>query len=111
VAITEAKEGMISGRFRVSEDLVAEYCRRNHILRLAVFGSVLRGEARPESDIDILVEFEPAHVPGLMGIARMEDEMARVIFGRRVDLRTPEDLSHFFRDEVVGTAEPIYAKG
>ncbi len=95
----------------VPESQVAEYCRRNHILRLAVFGSVLRGEAKPGSDIDILVEFDPAHAPGFLGIARMEGELAGMFAGYRVDLRTPEDLSHHFRDEVMRTAEPIYAQG
>jgi len=89
---------------------IAEFCRRNQIRRLALFGSVLRGDFHPESDIDVLVEFEPAHVPGLFGIARMERELS-AIFGRKVDLRTAEDLSRYFRQDVLREAEVQYAQG
>ena len=82
---------------------IAEFCRRNQIRRLALFGSVLRGDFHAESDIDVLVEFEPAHVPGLFGIARMERELS-AIFGRKVDLRTAEDLSRYFRQDVLREA-------
>lgn len=85
------------------------FCRRNHIRRLSLFGSTLTGEATPESDIDLLVEFEPDHVPGFFGLVGMEDELSAML-GRKVDLRTPEDLSQYFRDEVVATAEVLYAE-
>lgn len=78
---------------------------------MAFFGSVLRTDFGPESDIDVLVEFEPAHVPGLFGIARMERELSALFGGRKVDLRTPEDLSRYFRDDVLKEAEVQYAQG
>ena len=78
---------------------------------MAFFGSVLRADFGPESDIDVLVEFEPSHVPGLFGIARMERELSTLFDGRKVDLRTPEDLSRYFREDVLKEAEVQYAKG
>jgi len=90
---------------------IADFCRRHHIQRLAVFGSALRPDFNEESDIDILVEFEPGHVPGLLRLARMERELSALLGGRKVDLRTPEDLSRYFRDEVLREAEVQYAQG
>ena len=78
---------------------------------MAFFGSVLRADFGPESDIDVLVEFEPTHVPGLFGIARMERELFTLFGGRKVDLRTPEDLSRYFREDVLKEAEVQYAQG
>jgi hypothetical protein len=97
-------------RILIPNQQIAEFCQRNHILRLALFGSVLRADFKPESDIDVLVEFEPQHVPGLLGIARMERELSEIFDGRTVDLRTPEDLSRYFREEVKEQAELQYAK-
>jgi len=91
----------------MSKDRLAEFCKRNHIRRLSVFGSALRGQLRPDSDLDLLVEFEPEHTPGLFSIVRMEMELTEVL-GRKVDLRTPEDLSEYFRDEVVENADVQY---
>ncbi|MFQ5789483.1 MAG: nucleotidyltransferase family protein [Acidobacteriota bacterium] len=90
---------------------ITEFCQRHHIRKLALFGSVLREDFRPDSDIDVLVEFDPEHVPGFLGLARMERELSRVVGGRKVDLRTAEDLSRYFRDDVVATAEVHYAQG
>jgi len=72
-----------------------------------VFGSAIRGQLRPDSDIDLLVEFEPDHTPGLFSIIRMEMELTETL-GRKVDLRTPDDLSQYFRDEVMANAELQY---
>lgn len=91
------------------KDKLAEFCRRNHIRKLSFFGSVLRNDFRPESDIDILVEFEPGHEPGLIGLAAMELELSELLGGRTVDLRTSADLSRYFRDDVVANAEVQYA--
>lgn len=85
---------------KVAGEVLAEFCRKNHIARLSLFGSVLRDGFRPDSDVDVLVEFEEGHTPGMIGIARMEAELS-TLFGRKVDLRTPQDLSRYFRDEVV----------
>lgn len=81
-------------------------CRKYHIRRLSVFGSALRGDFGPASDIDLLVEFEPEHIPGL-AFFRIEEEMS-VLFGKKIDLNTAEFLSRYFRDEVLHQAETIY---
>ena len=95
---------------KVPQYQLGEFCRRHHIRKLSLFGSVLREDFRPDSDIDVLVEFEPGHVPGFLGIARMERELGEVLGQRKVDLRTPEDLSPYFRQEVLANAEVQYAQ-
>ena len=92
---------------KIPKDKLAGFCKRNHIKKLSVFGSAVRGNLQPDSDIDLLVEFEQDHTPGLFSIVRMEMELAEML-GRKVDLRTPEDLSQYFRDEVVRNAELQY---
>ena len=92
--------------FSVSQEKVGDFCRRNHIKRLAFFGSVLRNDFRPDSDLDVIVEFEPGHVPGLRYFA-MERELSEIL-GRKVDLNTPGTLSKYFRDRVLAEAEPQY---
>lgn len=82
---------------------LAQFCQRHHIRRLSVFGSVLRDDFCPDSDIDFLVEFEPDHIPGLIRLAGMELELSELIH-RKADLRTPRDLSRYFRDEVLQSA-------
>jgi predicted nucleotidyltransferase len=95
-------------RVALNKEQIADFCRERHIKRLAVFGSALRPDFRPDSDIDLLVEFEPGHTPGLFGIARMERELSALLDGRKADLRTPQDLSRYFRQEVVEQAEVAY---
>ena len=90
---------------------IAAYCREHRIRRLALFGSVLSAGFGADSDIDVLVEFEPEHVPGLLGVARLEREMSELFGGRKVDLRTSGDLSRYFRASVVEEAEVQYAEG
>ena len=92
----------------LDEETLARFCEAHHIRRLSLFGSQLKGTARPDSDVDLLVEFDPDHVPGLLGIASMELTLSEMLGGRRVDLRTAQDLSRYFRDEVVRTAEVQY---
>ena len=92
----------------LDEDTLAQFCRRHHIRRLSLFGSQLKGTATSDSDIDLLVEFDPAHTPTLFGIAGMEIELSDLL-GRKVDLRTAGDLSRYFREEVVRMAEVQYA--
>jgi predicted nucleotidyltransferase len=99
---------MTDSGVKMPREQLAEFCRRNHIRRLSLFGSVLRDDFRPDSDVDFLVEFETGHTPSLLGIAGMEMELSEII-GRKADLRTAADLSRYFRDEVVRTAEPRYA--
>ena len=87
---------------------LAGFCEQHLIRRLSLFGSQLKGTAGPDSDIDLLVEFFPEARPTLLDMAQIEIELSQVLGGQKVDLRTPEDLSHFFRDEVVRTAEVQY---
>jgi hypothetical protein len=87
---------------------LADLARRNHIRRLAFFGSVLRDDFGPDSDVDVLVEFEPEFRIGLLGMAALELELSEIL-GRKVDLRTAQDLSRYFRNEVVEHAEVLYA--
>ena len=95
----------------VPRDRLAAFCQEHGIKRLAVFGSALREDFGPESDIDLLVEFEPGRTPGLIRLAGMELELSGLFSGRKVDLRTPEDLSPYFRQEVLDRAEVQYAQG
>jgi hypothetical protein len=85
---------------------IADFCRRYHVARLSLFGSILRDDFTPESDVDVLVEFETGQTPGLEFFG-MGDELSRII-GRRVDLNTPEFLSRYFREEVLAEARPVY---
>lgn len=87
-------------------DAVAEFCRRNHIRRLSLFGSVLRDDFTPESDVDVLVEFEPNARPGLSFFG-MGEELEEIL-GRKVDFLTPGFLSDAFRDDVLREAEPVF---
>jgi uncharacterized protein len=97
-------EGLFS-----DEAALARLCRRHHIKRLALFGSRLKGGERNDSDVDLLVEFEAGQSPGLVGLAGIEAELSGLLDGRRVDLRTAQDLSRHFRDEVQRTARIQYA--
>ncbi len=90
--------------------MIAEFCKRNHIRKLSLFGSVLRDDFSPDSDVDVLVEFEEGRVPGFIGFSGMEIELSALI-GRKVDLRTPQELSRYFREEVVTSARVEYVKG
>jgi predicted nucleotidyltransferase len=98
---------MLSSRFPVSKDKLAEFCRKHHIDKLSVFGSALRDDFGPESDIDVLVEFKPGFVPGF-GIIDIQNELSKLA-GRRIDLRTPKDLSRYFRDSVIREAKVEYS--
>jgi predicted nucleotidyltransferase len=93
---------------QLPREAIERFCREHHIRRLSLFGSVLTDRFGPESDVDILVELELGYAVGYIGLARMEIELARML-GRKVDLRTPAELSRYFRDEVLRTAEVQYA--
>ena len=93
----------------VPKNGLEEFCRRNRIRKLAFFGSVLRPDFGPESDVDVLVEFELTAQVGFFELYDLEQELSRILGGRKVDLRTPEDLSRYFRDEVVAHAQVQYA--
>jgi len=98
-------------KITLDREKIAAFCRQHHVQRLALFGSALREDFGPGSDIDVLVEFEPGHTPGLLGIARLERELSATLGGRKVDLRTPEDLSRYFREDVLREAQVQYAEG
>lgn len=102
---------MTTSRLSFDPDELARLCRRNGIRRLSLFGSTLKGTARPDSDVDLLVEFEPDARPSLLDMARIEDELSELLGGLHVDLRTAAELSRFFRDDVVRAAEVQYAAG
>jgi predicted nucleotidyltransferase len=99
----------ISGKITDSRNNLAGFCRRSHIRRLSLFGSVLGSNFTGESDVDVLVEFESGRVVGLLRMAALERELSALI-GRKVDLRTPADLSRYFRDDVLGSAVEQYAE-
>jgi hypothetical protein len=89
---------------------IADFCRKHHIRKLALFGSVLREDFRPDSDVDVLVEFEPGQVVGLR-LIRIEEELSQLLGGYRVDLVTPKFLNRRIRDRVLAAAEVQYAEG
>jgi len=95
-------------RLEVDQQALGESCERHHVRSLALFGSTAKGTATPESDVDLLVEFEPGREPGLIALATMEAELSRMLGDRPVDLRTPADLSRHFREHILATAEPAY---
>ena len=102
------KKTMTYHGIKIPEEKISGFCKRNHIRKLAFFGSILRDDFMPDSDVDILVEFEPGRTVGLLRMAGLELELSEML-GRKVDLRTPAELSRYFRDEVVQNSEVQYA--
>ena len=97
-------------KLELSPTQTAAFCRKHHIRRLSLFGSVLRDDFTADSDVDVLVEFEPGHTPGLIRLAGMELELSDMV-GRRIDMRTPADLSRYFRQDVIESALVQYEQG
>jgi predicted nucleotidyltransferase len=100
----------MSKHIHVNRRELQEFCQRNHIKKLSFFGSVLRDEFEPDSDIDVLVEFEEDRSRGFLGLARMERKLSRLVNNRQVGLRMKNDLSRYFRDDVIASAELQYAQ-
>ena len=98
----------LTDNIQIPSQTLTEYCRRRHILRLAFFGSVLGERFGPDSDVDVLVEFEPGHVPGL-AFFDIQDELSAIL-GRQVELHTPGFLSRYFRDQVLAGAHIQYVQ-
>ena len=98
----------MSNHLTIPRDRIAAFCRKHHIRKLAFFGSVLRENFGPESDLDILVEFVPGRTPGL-DFFTIEEELSKLL-GRKVDLNTPQFLSRYFRDQVAAEAQVEYAE-
>ena len=94
----------------IPKETIELFCKKHYIRKLSLFGSGLRDDFSPESDLDILLEFDPAHIPGLIRLAGMEIELSEIL-GRKVDMRTAQDLSRYFRQEVVNSAKVQYAEG
>ncbi len=93
----------------IPQDEIKAFCERNHIRKLSLFGSILRDDFRPDSDVDILVEYEPKAIVTLLDMAAQEIELSQLI-GRKIDLRTPYELSRYFRQDVINTAEKLYER-
>ena len=97
---------------QLPREKIADFCKRNRIRKLSLFGSALKGELRKDSDIDLLVEFHSDETaPSLFDLARMERELSKLLGGRKVALRTPNELSRYFRDKVLSTASVQYSEG
>ncbi len=90
------------------KDEIAGFCKRNHILKLSLFGSALTKDFSDDSDIDLLVQFDPDRIPGLLELVGMEQELSQMFGGRKIDIRTAEDLSRYFRAEIIDKAAPQY---
>ena len=103
----EEKDDLVRYRITKAREKIAAFCSKNHILKLSLFGSAMRDDFRPESDIDLLVEFEPGHAPGYFQLVEMESELSGML-DRKVDLRTPAELSRYFRNEVMESSEVQY---
>ncbi len=101
---------MLTSDIQIPRVQLAEFCKRNHIQKLSLFGSIIRETFGPNSDVDVLVEFEPGHVPGL-ALIRMQDELAALLGGREVDLVTPKFLNRRVRDQIMREAVVQYAVG
>jgi len=101
---------MTVAQLEIPEAQIGELCRRYGIRRLALFGSVLTNRFSDTSDIDVLVEFRPGERVGFFRLADIEEELSRLLGGRKVDLRTPMDLSRYFRNEVVRDALTVYGE-
>jgi predicted nucleotidyltransferase len=97
-------------QIEIPQNKIEAFCRKHHIRKLSLFGSVLREDFGPESDVDVLVEFDPGQVVGLLRLAGMEIELSGIL-KRKVDLRTPAELSRYFRQQVLDSAEVQYARG
>jgi hypothetical protein len=104
------EDSNMPARIEVDKGRIARFCRKHHIRRLSLFGSALRDDFGQDSDVDVLVEFDPAHLPGLIRLGAMAGELSDIMGGRQVDLLTAEDLSKYFREEVVAGAEVEYAR-
>jgi uncharacterized protein len=100
----------MANRIAVPRDRITDFCLRNRIRKLAFFGSVLRDDFHPDSDVDVLVEFEPEARVGFFELYDMEQELSDILGGRKVDMNTPKCLSKYFRDKVLATAEVQYAR-
>ncbi len=101
---------MLKIAYKLPQSFLKEFCQRHRVLSLALFGSVLRDDFSPQSDVDVLVQFEPDAGVGLFELFDMEDELSKYFDGHKVEINTPNSLSRFFRDEIMKDAEVLYVK-
>ncbi len=101
---------MLPRNIPATEAQIADFCRRHHIRKLSFFGSVLREDFSPDSDVDVLVEFEAGHTPGF-NVYDIEQELSQLCGGRRIDMVNPKYINRWLKDIVLSTAEPAYAEG
>lgn len=94
----------------ISKEKIVDFCQRWNIAKLSLFGSVLRDDFRPDSDIDVLVEFQPGHTPGFLKLHRMQEEFSKLLGNRHIDLVTPKSLNHRIRDRILAEAEVYYVE-
>jgi predicted nucleotidyltransferase len=104
------KNEVIKPKIDIPIQKIRRFCLKNHIQKLALFGSVLTNHFRKKSNIDMLVEFDSKHIPGLIGICELQYELEEIV-GRQVDLRTPNDLSPYFRNDVISKAYHLHIYG
>jgi len=97
-------------KIKLSKEKIIEFCKENYIIKLSLFGSILRDDFNENSDIDILVEFDKNHVPGFIKLANMTSKLSKLIGGKKVDIRTPNELSPYFRERVLQSAEVQYVQ-
>ena len=97
-------------RIQPEAERLAEFCRRRHVRRLSVCGSVLRADFRPDSDIDVLIEFDPDRRPGMVGLQEVEEELSELYGGHRIDLLNPKYLNRRIRERLLQEAEGLFAE-
>lgn len=95
---------------KISKENITNFCKKHNIKKMSLFGSVLRNELTSDSDIDILVEFDKNNTPSFFDLYEMEQELSQYFNGRKIDLRTPADLSKYFRKDVLEKAEVLYSE-
>ncbi len=100
----------MNAKIEMDREKIADFCRRHSIRKLALFGSVLRDDFRPDSDVDVLVEFEPGHTPGFIRLFHIEEELSRLVGGHKPDLVTPRFLNRRIRDKVLSQAQVQYVR-
>jgi predicted nucleotidyltransferase len=101
----------MAARIQLDRERLAEICKRYHVRRLSLFGSILHDDFRPDSDVDMLIEFDPARRPGLVGFYEIEEELSRLFGGHKIDLINPKYLNHRLRDRILSEAEVQFAEG
>jgi len=98
-------------RIHIDKEQIAMFCRRHHIRKLSLFGSVLHDNFSADSDVDVIVEFEESHIPGFIKLHFIEEELSRLLGGRKIDLVTPKSLHRLIRTKVLDEAEVQYVEG